>query len=263
MKTPVLIPAFNEARYIASTLESLPQDLTDPIVIVNGSTDNTAEIAASFGARVSVIDLTDQGKLPAIQHTLCSMGKRALEPLIILDGDTRPLAPRAWLNGMLRNLDTNDEEGPISTGGLVWLTGNGIVESSSRMLFSAIKAVKSQRTHEAIYSALYGPNMGVHFRDNKVLDAILGLDHYWPGEDRAIVHTIIEHGGVHRPSLHPGMLALSQISAAAIPFKNYFQYGLAEARKQALIVYAERGAEGSVPYIHPSEQLSPAKVLTV
>jgi glycosyltransferase involved in cell wall biosynthesis len=64
MKTPVIIPAYNEEQNIHKLLRSLPSELVDPIVAVNGSTDNTADIAESFGAKV--YSLPEQGKLPAI-----------------------------------------------------------------------------------------------------------------------------------------------------------------------------------------------------
>ncbi len=49
----VIIPALNEERSIAAVLDALPQDLSpDVIVVDNGSTDRTAELAMAHGARV-------------------------------------------------------------------------------------------------------------------------------------------------------------------------------------------------------------------
>ena len=49
----VIIPALNEEPSIGAVLEGLPADLAaDVIVVDNGSTDRTAEIAAAHGARV-------------------------------------------------------------------------------------------------------------------------------------------------------------------------------------------------------------------
>jgi glycosyltransferase involved in cell wall biosynthesis len=58
--TPVLnehsvkavIPALNEEQAIGQVLEALPNWIDEAIVVDNGSTDRTAEIAASRGARV-------------------------------------------------------------------------------------------------------------------------------------------------------------------------------------------------------------------
>jgi len=49
----VIIPALNEAQSIGAVLDALPADLAaDVIVVDNGSTDGTADIAAAHGARV-------------------------------------------------------------------------------------------------------------------------------------------------------------------------------------------------------------------
>jgi poly-beta-1,6-N-acetyl-D-glucosamine synthase len=60
----VLIPAFNEERFIAKkVLNSLsldyPEDLVDVLVVDDGSTDATAELARQEGARV--VTVTDRG----------------------------------------------------------------------------------------------------------------------------------------------------------------------------------------------------------
>lgn len=49
----VVIPAFNEASSIGLVIEALPRHLLDEIIVVNnGSSDETAAIAQSHGARV-------------------------------------------------------------------------------------------------------------------------------------------------------------------------------------------------------------------
>jgi glycosyltransferase involved in cell wall biosynthesis len=53
----VMIPAFNEAATVAEVIKSIPQDIEQvgklQVVVINdGSTDNTAEVAAGAGAKV-------------------------------------------------------------------------------------------------------------------------------------------------------------------------------------------------------------------
>jgi glycosyltransferase involved in cell wall biosynthesis len=58
----VVIPAYNAAQYLAATLQSVSDQSSPPgevIVVDDGSTDATAEIANSFGARV--LSLTNAG----------------------------------------------------------------------------------------------------------------------------------------------------------------------------------------------------------
>jgi glycosyltransferase involved in cell wall biosynthesis len=53
MKVSVIIPALNEEKSIASVLRDIPRNIaTEVIVVDNGSTDRTAEVASSLGARV-------------------------------------------------------------------------------------------------------------------------------------------------------------------------------------------------------------------
>ena len=50
MRTCVLIPAFNEARYIANVVERTRQYVAEVVVIDDGSVDGTADIAQAAGA---------------------------------------------------------------------------------------------------------------------------------------------------------------------------------------------------------------------
>jgi glycosyltransferase involved in cell wall biosynthesis len=53
MIVDIIIPVLNEERALATVLDSLPGDLVRRIVVVdNGSTDRSAQIARDFGARV-------------------------------------------------------------------------------------------------------------------------------------------------------------------------------------------------------------------
>jgi glycosyltransferase involved in cell wall biosynthesis len=52
-KVAVVIPALNEEKVIARAVLAIPRDLVSEIIVVdNGSTDDTAEVAARAGARV-------------------------------------------------------------------------------------------------------------------------------------------------------------------------------------------------------------------
>lgn len=48
----VIIPAFNEAPSIGKVIKDIPQNVSEVIVVDNGSTDNTSEIAQKAGATV-------------------------------------------------------------------------------------------------------------------------------------------------------------------------------------------------------------------
>lgn len=249
MKTPVLIPAHNEQTHIARVLQSLPADRTDPTVIVNGSDDNTYEIAKSFG--VNVIALEDPGKLPALQFAFRKLGERALDPVLILDGDTFPRFPNAWHKTMVNQLiELSDGKRPATTAGLVYHTGTSVLYSLLQVARNAYKArTTSYTTPNMKYSGIYGPNMGVFFRNNSLLSEILELPHYWPGEDIAMSNVAIENGGVHKPTSNLGCLVVSPLSLSAVTLRDRIRGGPDEARKRGVANYIKRGPPGSVPYI--------------
>ena len=84
----IVIPAYNESVSIAKCLHSVfSQTLDEPmevVVVCNGCTDNTAEIARAFRPEVTVIETTVGSKVVAL-----NLGDEAVTsfPRIYLDGD--------------------------------------------------------------------------------------------------------------------------------------------------------------------------------
>jgi len=66
MKVWVLIPAYNEAAYIAKTVREVKKKINNVLVVDDGSSDRTAELAEQAGARV-VKHKVNQGKGQAKQ----------------------------------------------------------------------------------------------------------------------------------------------------------------------------------------------------
>ncbi len=90
----VVIPAFNEERYLRACLLSLRQQDIDVeyelIVVDNGSTDATADIAREYGARV--VFEPRKGICYAREA-----GTRQAEGTIIVSTDADCVTPRDWL----------------------------------------------------------------------------------------------------------------------------------------------------------------------
>lgn len=80
----VLIPAFNEEGAIAKVLRELPSGLADEVVVIdNGSTDNTAEVARLEGARVIREEVKGYGR--ACLTGIASLASSDI--IVVLDAD--------------------------------------------------------------------------------------------------------------------------------------------------------------------------------
>ena len=85
MRTTLIIPALNEAEVIGTVLARVPDNILGEVIVVdNGSTDRTAEVALRVGARVIIEPRRGYG-------AACWAGVSALDPTteiaVFLDGD--------------------------------------------------------------------------------------------------------------------------------------------------------------------------------
>src|SRR5438045_7074432 len=81
----VIIAAFNEEEAIGTVINDVPRQIADEIIVVdNGSSDRTAEIAAAAGARVVTEPQRGYGR--AFRAGLRSLSADC-EIVVFLDGD--------------------------------------------------------------------------------------------------------------------------------------------------------------------------------
>ncbi len=95
MKISVIIPAFNEEKYLSKTLEAiLAQDYSDfeVILVDNGSMDRTSEIAGSF-PKVKVLHESRKGTMWA-----CECGRKEAKGELIVRMDADCLPYKDWLS---------------------------------------------------------------------------------------------------------------------------------------------------------------------
>ncbi|MDR7418190.1 MAG: PIG-L family deacetylase [Armatimonadota bacterium] len=100
MKASCVIAAYNEARTVASVIEAVRRvpEVSEIIVVSDGSTDDTAEVAAAAGADLIVQLPKNLGKGGAIM----AGARRATEPvLLLLDADLENLKP-SEISGLVR-----------------------------------------------------------------------------------------------------------------------------------------------------------------
>jgi len=87
-KILVVMPAYNEERYIGSVILKVQQYADKVIVLDDGSTDGTSEIARLAGATVMRHE-ENKGYGAAIQSLLAEAKKKSPDILIILDADSQ------------------------------------------------------------------------------------------------------------------------------------------------------------------------------
>lgn len=95
MKISIIIPAYNEAKYLGACLESIlknkDQSLHEIIVVDNNSTDGTAELAKGF-AGVKVVHEKEKG---ATRARSAGFDASTGDIIAYLDADTK--MPAGWL----------------------------------------------------------------------------------------------------------------------------------------------------------------------
>src|ERR1700704_4038250 len=84
----VAIPAFNEDRFIGSPVLKLGGRDRRVLVIDDGSTDATAELAEAAGATV-VRHQHNRGKMAAVQTAFEHARRMGAAALVLLDGDSQ------------------------------------------------------------------------------------------------------------------------------------------------------------------------------
>jgi len=87
----ILIPAYNESRTIADLLDRLPRSLpgidrVDPVVIDDGSTDGTAELAGAAGAHV-VAHRRNRGLAAAFRTAISTALRLRADIAVTMDAD--------------------------------------------------------------------------------------------------------------------------------------------------------------------------------
>jgi glycosyltransferase involved in cell wall biosynthesis len=244
MKTPVVIAARNESGHIGHTLDALANQTlnVEPIVVVNDSTDKTADIALGYGVRVLE---SEAGKIPALQAGFRYLGKRALEPTLILDADSRPLSTH-WITCMTSELLAMPEQ----SASLVW--GPYIFQGEINPALGALISATSMYVtwadrHKDKPRTIRGGNMGLFMKSDDLLEELLTLDNYWPRDDVAIFDTMKNHGANHRVVLHPAAWVLTSGHRTTDTLRR-----IAHNRKHPSKVtddsYASDAPAGSKPY---------------
>lgn len=183
MKVSVVIPVFNEEKYIGACLSSLQKQVEKPdeiIVVDNNCTDQTVQIAKSMGARVVAESV--QGMIPARNK-----GYDSAKYEIIARCDADSILPPTWVKRIKYNFETKHIDaltGPLSYYDLPVKNLMPVFNTYATMLSKVMK-----------HYPLHGPNMAItKHMWNLVRDEVC-IDGNMVHEDHDISLHIYKRGG--------------------------------------------------------------------
>lgn len=165
MKVSVIIPAYNEEKYIEKTLQALHD--VEVIVVCNGCTDKTAEIAGKYTDKVLVLELKGVSHARNTGATFASHVRMVfLDADILVDGE------------VLKNIAETK-----------YSIGSCLVKADSPFLFDKILMKAKSFTHR------FGYCTGLLFCDKDLFEKIGGYDEYISaGEDGKFLREAKEKG---------------------------------------------------------------------
>lgn len=182
MKVSVVIPTYNEEKYIGKCLESLVRQVApaDEIIVVdNNSTDKTALICKAFAVRL--IKEKKQGTTPARNRGL---DQAKYEIIARCDADT--IVPKNWVEKIKKNFLKKNID--ALTGPIVFYDLPFKSVLYSKAYIAGMRAVKK-------HNILNGPNMALTKNMWKKVRGEVCLLDTKVQEDIDLSLHIKEHGG--------------------------------------------------------------------
>jgi glycosyltransferase involved in cell wall biosynthesis len=209
--TPVVVCAHNEAADIGSTLVSLAMSDRDmrPIVVDNGSTDETAAIAETMGA--TVLSEPRPSKMRAYKAALGFLDADIMgRTVLFTDADT--IVGTRWAERLSNFVETLDEgDGGIAFGLVMFSHSQSRLTNSVRNLSHSFGQLRSRMSKGIKPPIARGANCAIHFDDDgAILERLLGMRHDVFPQDQAVRDAIIELGGLTGADLHPDSTVLSR-----------------------------------------------------
>ncbi len=206
---PVLIAARNEAHDLPATLLSLAHSRVSvsPVVIENGSEDDTARYAEEMGALVLRSELP--AKMAALQLGVSYVAGNRSDANEVLFTDADTLVGPDWVAAMKERLGTTAADSAIATAGCIFTHGEKLSVDTARSLNILTKRVLSQVLKKDTFAN--GNNMAIRFGDNETIDAYNSLDPLlFVGEEKAITDIVVANGGKIEQTMHPASIVATR-----------------------------------------------------
>jgi|SRR3989344_424469 len=185
-KVSVVIPAYNEEKYIEKCLDSLMQQTVSPaeiIVVNNNSKDKTVELTKKYP--VKIVNEKTQGLIPARNR-----GFNEAKHEIIARTDADSIVPKDWIEKITLTFNSNDIvglAGPIS----FFETPNARIKTFIQKI-GYFKFAKALLGHDV----MNGPNMIITKEAWRKVKNNVNLDDKKVHEDLDISMHISVHGKI-------------------------------------------------------------------
>ena len=191
MSIPVVIPAYNEAEHMPRLISALDRQTepVEPIVVDNGSTDLTADVARNLGA--TVLCEEESGQLRAIQKGLGYVVGHNM--ILMTDADSEP--GDQWAETML--MHSQGLQSPaMLTGTLDFFypkTPSLQTLRFARRIYIEHRARQNTKCGRPL--TMHGSNAALVNVDEQLNDSLLKLPNIGLNNDQAIANEFLEVGG--------------------------------------------------------------------
>ncbi len=198
---PVVICAKDEAANLPAVLTSLALSDTQvtPIVVVNGSTDASEEVAATMGA---IVIAKPQPSKTAAYKAGFSFATSELGADVVLSTDADCVVSTHWAQGMVDSLKTGAEDRTQINFGLIGITHGPSRTTDVMRTFVLNRRQVINRMLGKVPGAR-GANIGIRVGQTSCArDAILSLrSDTLVGEDRVLRDIVLSTGGAAATNL--------------------------------------------------------------
>lgn len=191
-KISVVIPARNEENNIGPCLDAIlkqdyPTSFTEIIVADDHSTDHTAAIVQSSGARLLSMNNLPEGtvafKKAALTAAIAAAGG---DTIVTTDADC--LAPSSWLSTLI---SAKQSANAVLVAAPVRMSYDRSFLSKFQSLdFSILQGITAASVHEGFHSMGNGANMAYSKNAFIAVNGFSGVDDIASGDDMFLVHKI-------------------------------------------------------------------------
>lgn len=186
---PVIVPAYNEEKYIRACLDSLtnqdlPKRFFEIIVVDNNSTDKTKEIIKKFPVKYT---FEEKRNVVAAKQR----GVKIAKGKIIASADADTFYPKSWLSDIKKTFEDNPEA--IAVCGWIYFKNTSTFFNYSVALAQEANAVIKRLTDR--FALVYAANFALKKR---ALDKIGGYPKHIPelGDQQYLLYNFFKIGKV-------------------------------------------------------------------